>query len=89
MNEQEITAIAEKLNKYGRLQIELTGNSRNDKVELEGVKLPVQTLFIHADTETTTVDLDCIHLPGGEPYKVAGYLISEEDYDWLQENKPR
>lgn len=89
MSEQDVTTVAENLNKYGKLEIELTGDPRKDKVELEGKRLPTQGLFIHSDMDMTSVDIDCVHLPGGEPYKIEGYLISEEQYDWLQDNKPR
>lgn len=78
-----------KREEYGKLELELTGDSRRDKTVLNGKKLPVTGLFIHADTDSTSVELTCVQLPGGDPYKIEGYLISEEDYDWLKEYKYR
>ncbi len=74
---------------YGKLDIELTGNPRRDKVEIDGKRLPVQQVWIHADMEETSVEVTALKLASGDPYIVEGYLVSGEDWEWLQANKPR
>ncbi len=82
--EEQIPTVEE----YGRIEIELTGDPRRDKVVLCGKKLPVQNVWISADQDDTRIEITCVKLPSGDPYKVEGYLISEEDYDWLLDHKP-
>lgn len=77
-----------KREQYGNLEIELTGDNSRDKVRLNDKKLPVVSLMIHSSPDDATVDLECVQTPGGEPYKIEGYLISEEDFDWLRAHKP-
>lgn len=87
MSEQKEQEIP-KIDQYGKLDIKLTGDPRRDKVEIDGQRLPMQQLWIDADQETTRVEITALKLPTGDPYTVEGYLISEEDHDWLRANKP-
>ncbi len=84
MSEQDVP----KREEYGKLELELTGNPSRDKAVMNGKKLPVTNLFIHSDANDTSVELTCVALSGGEPYKIEGHLISKEDYEWLQDNRP-
>lgn len=80
--------MSEEKAKYGHLSIELTGTPHKDKVEMSGEKLPVQSLWINADTDETQVEITCLKLPGGDPYTIEGYLVSAEDYEWLRASRP-
>ncbi len=76
-----------KIEEYGRIEVELTGDPARDKVVLNDKKLPVQSIWISADQDETRVEITCRKLYG-DPYRVDGFLISEEDYDWLQNHRP-
>lgn len=87
MSEAEQNEAIPQVEQYGKIEIELTGDPRRDQVEIDGKKLPVQGLWIFSDLDATTVEITAIKLPG-DPYTIKGYLISEEDFDWLQARKP-